>query len=126
MAIAGNLTPGDIVTITTQLGITHHDSYVNQAWKPLNPKLALKYQISNGDILEIRGRMRGGATGVHIPETAATNLTNPWEGLLITNHNTIVHLYKHSSKEVLLNAIAELNLTPDNFITIYRSAYLNG
>ena len=35
----------------------------------------------------------------------------------------MIHLAKHSNKETLLEAIAELNMTPDNLITIYASAY---
>ena len=46
--------------------------------------------------------------------------------MLVTEDNVVVHLAKHSTREALLNAISELNLTPDNLITIYASAYLNG
>ena len=47
-----------------------------------------------------------------------------WEGLFISDKsNAVIHLAKHSSREVLLDAIAELNMTPDNLITIYASAY---
>jgi len=35
-------------------------------------------------------------------------------------------LVKHSTKEAQMNAISDLNLTPDNLITLYTSAYLNG
>ena len=69
--------------------------------------------------------MRGGASS-HIPNTQGPNLTTPWEGLLISEStNAVVHLSKHSSKEILLDAISELNLTPDNLVTIYSSAYFN-
>lgn len=35
----------------------------------------------------------------------------------------MIHLAKHKSKEALLDAVAELNFTPDNLLTIYASAY---
>ena len=39
--------------------------------------------------------------------------------------NAVIHLSKHSSKEILINAITELDLTPDNLLTIYASAYFD-
>ena len=39
--------------------------------------------------------------------------------------NAVIHLSKHSSKEILINAITELDLTPDNLVTIYASAYFD-
>ena len=58
--------------------------------------------------------------------TEAPNLGSPWEGLMISEAtNAVIHLSKHSSKEILINAIAELDLTPDNLVIIYASAYLD-
>ena len=62
-----------------------------------------------------------------MPQTEAPGLKPDWEGLIVAEDTrTVIHLAKHSSKEVLLSAIAELNLTPDNLVTLYTSAYLNG
>ena len=46
--------------------------------------------------------------------------------MVAADTRTVIHLAKHSSKEALLSAIAELNLIPDNLVTLYTSAYLNG
>ena len=96
------------------------------SWKPLLPHVPIGDQISpNDQSLFITGRLRGGS-GMHIPQTTGTGLTAPWEGLLISEQNgSVIHLAKHSSKEVLLDAIAELNMTPDNLIIVYASAYFN-
>ena len=95
------------------------------SWKPLNPNIPLAEQIKTYEgTFHVKGRLRGGSSE-HIPTTSGPNLTTPWEGLLITELNAVIHLAKHSSKEVLLNAIAELNLTPDNLVMIYASAYFN-
>ena len=39
--------------------------------------------------------------------------------------NAVIHLAKHSCKEILLDAISALNMSPDNLITVYTSAYFN-
>ena len=51
--------------------------------------------------------------------TKGPSFTSPWKGLMISETtNAVIHLSKHSSKEILINAIAELDLTPDNLVTI--------
>ena len=90
----------------------------------MNPNIPLRKQIKpEVNTLHIKGRLRGGS-GSHMPQSIGTNLTAPWEGLFISpQSNAVIHLAKHSSREILLDAIAELNMTPDNLITIYASAY---
>ena len=58
--------------------------------------------------------------------TEGPDIRSPWEGLMISETtNAVIHLSKHSSKEILINAITELDLTPDNLVTIYASAYFD-
>ena len=46
--------------------------------------------------------------------------------MVAADTRTVIHLAKHSSKDALISAITEMNLTPDNLITLYTSAYLTG
>ena len=58
--------------------------------------------------------------------TEGPDTRSPWEGLMISETtNSVIHLSKHSSKEILINSITELDLTPDNLLTIYASAYFD-
>ena len=47
------------------------------------------------------------------------------EGIATTNSGAVVHLRKHHPRRLILKELMAMELTPDNLVIIYTSAYLH-
>ena len=74
----------------------------------------------------MQGRLKGGATGQHIVLLESPNKEQqPWEGIVTTASGAVVHLRKFHPRALILKELMAMELTPDNLVIIYTSAYLN-
>ena len=57
-------------------------------------------------------------------ETATAN-EQPWEGIVVTASGAVVHLRKFHPRNLIMQELMAMELTPDNLVIIYTSSYLH-
>ena len=105
------------------------DFYLMKGRNRLKPNQKIEeLGITAHDIIKIKSRLKGGASGQHLiqTETNDQNLdSKPWEGMTTTASGAVVHLRKYCPRGIILKELMDMELTPDNLAIIYTSVYLD-
>ena len=59
-----------------------------------------------------------------MPQTGTGTQETIWEGIITTAEGSSMHLRKNAPVSYLLNDLANMDLTQDNLLMLYTSAYL--
>ena len=94
--------------------------------KILDPRERIReLELKPLETIRVQGRLKGGSSGQHMIQLETTNAEQqPWEGIVTTSNGAVVHLRKYHPRGLILKELMAMELTPDNLVIVYTSAYL--